>query len=137
MLTKKQRENCRELAKILIDVPPRHFDMRGWAKQGPEDDTNFCGSSGCAMGWAAMSGQIDDLGWAAKSRKDPTKWATSLKDANFGHVHPLSNGKIMGWEEAARRHFGDETLGHVFAATSIDRAEAVGRLLKLADYGHY
>lgn len=74
MTTKKQRENCGKLADLLETVPARHFDMSGFVDHKPG-----CGTAGCALGWAALSGKFG-AGWGVKreSWNEPTEWAKSM-----------------------------------------------------------
>jgi hypothetical protein len=132
-LTERQRNNCRILAEeILPDVPDKHFNMEHFSDEGPKDRTNFCGTSGCAMGWAAMSGRIEGLQWCAPKRKGEG-WATTLRDADLELAEPFYDDKQGSWGDGADKFFGMAASNYVFSATHINKAAAIRRLLVLAN----
>lgn len=53
-MTDKQRENCLVLAAFLRDLPAEKFDMVSWK----------CGTTACAVGWAASLDHFKEQGLA-------------------------------------------------------------------------
>ena len=132
-LTIKQRENCRILAtEILPGVPDSAFNMSTWARPA----RNECGTIGCAMGWAAMSGRIDGLGWCAPDGGF-SGWAKDLSElTDFHCINPAirhrRQWKVAGWGEAAVEMFGRDAWQQVFTHGFLTKSEVIARLLKLA-----
>ena len=102
---KKQHENRQILADFLDNtLTDRQFNMQSWTENVAR---NHCNTVGCAMGWAAMSGQIEDLGW----NYNPEDKDMPVKERG---VIPIVGGKAVGWDEAARAFFGEEAYSEVF-----------------------
>ena len=64
-VTDEQRANLVTLAKglLTVDVPGVEFDMSRFESFGNPEEAVFCGTVGCALGWAPFFG-------IQKSRQD-------------------------------------------------------------------
>lgn len=132
-LTEKQRENCARLADILKDVPKRAFHMGTWA-HATEDERNHCGTVGCAMGWAAMSGRIPRLQYAAFNIHDTGRYYfTALADvAKADYLEPVLDGKSSSWASAGYELFGGDTYDYVFIGKYRRKGDVIRALRRLA-----
>lgn len=84
--TRQQRRNRLHLADMLENrIKPHQFDMRQW--------TNMCGTVGCALGIAVMSGEFG-YGW------------------NIHRIHgqpiPVRYGNECHWHVIGPELFGDK-----------------------------
>lgn len=88
----EQRANRLALADMLEHrVTDEQFDMSSW--------TNDCGTVGCALGIAALSGEFNGLGW----NRD-----------HLGGIVPVIAGHLQGWNSVGCALFGFEALDEVF-----------------------
>ncbi len=136
-LTDYQRANCRKLARILKDVPPREFKMSTWITSA-----FGCGTVGCAMGWAAMSGRFN-FGYGVRHQNPTTRkwsWARNLTEVRNWvnafpfdlYFFPIRNGEVKTWVGLAREEFGDEALIEIFLRTHLTKYLVRVFLLRLA-----
>lgn len=89
----KQRKNRLHLADMLENrIEDKNFDMSSY--------TNECGTIGCALGIAVLSGEF---GYRATLPTDDT-----------GILDPVKNGKITTWPEAGIDQFGETAFFKVF-----------------------
>lgn len=105
---KRWSNNCAKLSDILEKLPARQHDQRRWAST----DEHTCRTTGCAMGWAAMSGQIENL-------------SSEVED---GRVYCLSDGKEVSWDAAAIQHFGPAVYHQVFLDLESNKKDIVRQL---------
>lgn len=91
---KQQRKNRLHLADMLENrITDEQFDMRHF--------TNACGTVGCALGIAALSGEFG-YGW----RPDPSHYS-GVGDA-------VKDGKIVMWNAMGYDLFGDRATEDIF-----------------------
>ena len=130
--------NLRKLASVLRSVPTSHHDQGGWVGSEPK---NECGTTGCALGWAAMSGQFEGLDWAIplvqKDFGPPLSWATTSEEAKLallrGHnAVPVLNGERTGWDGMGIRLFGSLAYHEVFMNLNASKSATIKGLLKAA-----
>lgn len=80
------------LAEILAAVPDFQFNMDTWGEHGddrePTPEQNYCGTSACALGWAALDGQFRADGLASRWVRDSDGWYLIVGD-NHG---PITTG---------------------------------------------
>lgn len=114
--------NCARLAEFLATVPDELHDQRnfvdftdgyGYDALCKHDVEHACGTSACAMGWAAVSKQFDGLRY------------------DYEINGPSINGHYIGWDEAADKYFGPYSMHGVFLSMG-DKADTIDRLTKLA-----
>jgi hypothetical protein len=93
MATKsQQRKNRLALADMLENrISDKNFDMSEW--------TNDCGTIGCALGIAVLSGEFEGYRWG--------------KDAD-GFGVPVKDGKEQHWNNTGSKLFGYEAMNNVF-----------------------
>lgn len=144
MTTKLQRENCAKLADLLETVPAKQFDMSLWASFDPDSQPeagHSCGTVGCAMGWAAVSGQFQDQGLSYGLQFDDsegqTRWALTRHEVNKGYkdgYEPecIFKGELIDFDDAGLEVFGEQAVNDVFLCIKITQKEAVTRLRLLA-----
>lgn len=88
-----KKQNRMKLADIIeFRLTDKQFDMGTYA-----EETN-CGTVGCALGWAALSGEIEGLGWAGSRH----------------NIFPVVEGKEVYWWQAGQQFFGTRTFDRVF-----------------------
>ena len=72
-ITPEQRANLITLAKglLTIDVPGVEFDMSRFESSGNPNEAVFCGTVGCAIGWAPFFKikKFSSEGWAYFGRR--------------------------------------------------------------------
>lgn len=101
----QQHKNRRALADIIEHrLADKQFNMAKYA--------NDCGTVGCALGVAALCGEIEGLGW----NKHPT-----------GGLHPVANKQALDWHEAAKVFFGTTTGRDVFMGDALKNRLRAGR----------
>lgn len=87
-------DNCDKLADLITELRPRQLKMRTWWKK-PE-----CGTVGCALGWAVISGRFPGLQY----RFEPELYG----------IEPVVNGMSVDFEDAAEDYFGYEAFSEIF-----------------------
>lgn len=88
-----QYENRQKLADMLeFRVTDEQFKMRDYA--------NLCGTVGCALGIAVLSGEFEGLGWNRKYKK--------------ALPQPVIGGKFVLWRTAGAEFFGYDAHDDVF-----------------------
>lgn len=106
----QQRKNRELLADFLDnDMNDKQFNMGTWAR--PAD--NPCGTVGCALGWAAMSGMIPGLGW--NYNPDDMHKRPAYRD-----IVPIVGGKVQDWDDVGAAFFGETTHHNVFIGDPVD-----------------
>lgn len=143
-LTKAQRRNCGKLADLIeTSIPENRFYMGTWCEYDHE-----CGTTGCALGWAAMSGQFEGLGvkyHRFNYETGKTREATDCKglrnlvrlsENKYDELDadPTLNGKSVGWNVVGEKYFGKFTYDYLFTGpgTSFNKAQVVEHLRTLA-----
>jgi hypothetical protein len=117
--TRKRRNfvarNCEKLADFLENeiTDNMHAQETWYALNG----TSQCGTTGCALGWAAMSGLFPGMDYAMPSARE---------------VVPIINGEIKHFDDFGAQFFGDGAYGQVFYDTDMNRQETVQALRDLA-----
>lgn len=105
----QQRANRLALADILEHrITDAQFNMCSWS--------NDCGTVGCALGIAALSGEFAGLGWNNK----------------YG-ARPVVGGKLRWWEDVGPAFFGAKAYSNVFTSTRhimLNNRKAVARALR-------
>lgn len=92
MNAKQQRKNRLHLADMLENrIEDKNFKMDEW--------TNDCGTIGCALGIAILSGEFEGFRWG--------------KD-DFGFPIPVKRGKAVSWNTAGEDIFGCRAMQDVF-----------------------
>lgn len=138
-LSQVQRANCAILADLLESLPDNKVRMNRWAAT-----RNECGTVGCALGWAAMSGQFPGLEWGVcrwGDFSDSPEWATTLKQAeeflkdDEGEAVPIVFGGKSDWQSAGEEYFGEKTLCKVFLKSKSRKPTVIKRLRNLAERG--
>lgn len=100
---KEQKLNRAALADLIeFGLTDAQFYMRSWTNNG---DPTECGTTGCALGWAAMSRIIPGLGY----KKLGGLFNTPLVCNNDG-----TEPSQPGWAEAGQVVFGKEAYRDVF-----------------------
>ena len=118
-------KNHETLISFLKDLPPNKHDQGDWGTCDTQAADHYCGTSACAMGWAAASGEIPGLGHClAKSEE----WRDRFKS-----VRPTVNGERSDWGRAAVKFFGESTLHGVFLRTDTDLPATIDRLERRAE----
>lgn len=112
---KQKGENCFKLANILRQVPNESHDQGRWS--GLSDTA--CGTTACAMGWAAASGQfkgLTDMFTAANplSRPGYEYVRETLRMNNHTPHGCMLNGEYVGYEVAGASLFGRIVHDKVF-----------------------
>lgn len=130
-------ENCFKLANLLKHVPKDAHDQGSWMEG---NSRHACGTSACAMGWAALSGQFEGLSHALtpinprKDRHDSREIDRAI--AEEGEVCTLG-GKEMYIFEAAEELFGSQVTHYVFYDTERNKARTIKALEFFGGlYGH-
>ena len=122
------------LVEILKGVKPKQFDMDFWAHHEgdhPPVAQHYCGTVGCALGWAAM-----DKGFNRAGLK--LIWASSSSIYYPGQRSPLYvgvptfDGHTVGM--AAKAFFGlsREEVENTFYATHFTKAKLMTEFKRLA-----
>lgn len=114
-------DNCEKLARIITSQQAIHFDMGDWGAKSPEHD---CGTVGCALGIAAMSGQFDGLQYRIDIRA-----YVDLKSTNHQNIEPVVNGHTYNWFSAGETFFGRAAYHKVFVGDYTSR-RSVARALR-------
>lgn len=144
--TSQQRENCGRLADYLEKVlPTGKFKMRDWVKIDHDEGGNFCGTTCCAMGWAAMSGQFKDqgLGYGVQGQLPEQVGSNAVSNAQSAHEEqlffeqgflpfPTINGIPSDWSRAGVKVFGEDAMYSVFAQGYLTGHNAIQRLRHIA-----
>lgn len=68
------------LADFLLTVPKEHFNLWDWARNYGPDWTMTCGSTACAVGWAASIPEFQNLGF----RLQPSRCFSNAAVPAFG-----------------------------------------------------
>lgn len=90
--TEKQKKNRLKLADMLEHrVTDKQFNMATFS--------NDCGTVGCALGIAALSGEFKELGW----NRD-----------RYGKISPVVRGTFQEWDRVGAAFFGKATMDDVF-----------------------
>lgn len=99
--------NHEKLIAIMENLPKNKHDQGTWGEGilKNEEDNPACGTRACALGWAALSGEIEGL--TAKPDFDPI-------DSGYFSLEPYHRGRKMRWHEVGVKHFGDITTAFVF-----------------------
>lgn len=109
MTNKQQRKNRLALADMLENrISDENFEMKSW--------TNKCGTVGCALGIAVMSGEFG-YGWIPPRRG----WETTGR--------PVKNGVIYEWNEIGQDLFGEKSY-RVFYNTDPRSRQQVAKELR-------
>lgn len=106
-------ENHKRLIKIMEALPIEHHDQAHWAYFEGEHPDLACGTSACALGWAALSGEIPRL---------------SAYPNESNKFMPLVDGRMIMWETAGALLFGVRTLNEVFLNLSLTKDQVIEKL---------
>lgn len=124
--------NCRRLADMLEHrVKDEQFNMRHFTKN--------CGTIGCALGLAALSGEFRDqgLGWHPVRKTVGMNCIPETMAAfNKGKAEamPTLHGCIVYWEEAGEEVFGEKAFNSVLLCTNPrSRQQVANELREVAD----
>jgi hypothetical protein len=143
--SKEHRENAAKLADFLEnDIPVgANHDNYNWVIGLKE---NLCGTSACALGWAALSNRFPGLQLGMSSPL--TKEKTAVKSANSSGYRlkimdnwervphsVLVNGKVSSWEIAGTSFFGEQVYGKVFCVSGLSTELVVAKLRSFARSG--
>lgn len=98
--------NCVALAKLLEErVPVDAHDQGHWMDHSSHSS---CGTTGCALGWAACSHIISGL------QHDEILGGLAFR--------PKINGQTTEWHEAGPRFFGRRAWGYIFTGPGSGRS---------------
>lgn len=108
--------NCEKLARIMERLPREKHDQGELCNV---DVQTGCGTSGCALGWAAMSGKFPGLqyGLSRDALGKPT-----------GYAFPVINARRNIWDTAGSSFFGRKATNEIFASPILTRGTIVQRL---------
>lgn len=110
--------NCRTLAAIMRRLHDEQHEQRVWVLGNLNTP---CGTRGCALGWAAMSGEIRGLQY---SYPKGTKQGLS--------VYPVVNGERDSWIHAGVKFFGARACQYIFSNGELSKKGIINRLNALA-----
>lgn len=100
LIEAQQRKNRLKLADMLEHrVTDEQFNM--------ETYTNECGTVGCALGIAVLSGEFCGLGWNQ----------TKMQYVHGSYIFPVIDGRRAAWWEAGELFFGERAMNLVFQDT--------------------
>lgn len=126
---KRWSNNCYKLAELMRNLPRERHEQRHW---GMTDEVEIdrssntvrygCGTAGCALGWATLSGQFEGLS------ERPSLFGTGPTA-----TIPLSNGQETSWRDVGRTYFGHDAWLYIFSNGDIGRDTIVSRLTEYAD----
>lgn len=121
--------NVEKLVKLIRDLPPSvEFDMGTWGEVAVDGRKHSCGTVGCALGTAAMSGKFPGLQY----RLDLHAF-TDRGLSPFASIDAVVNGRNTLWFEAGSKFFGDEVWYSVFTNDyEADKASVVAKLRSYA-----
>lgn len=111
--------NCEKLAALLEGETSIEFNMARWGIVDLED--HACGTVGCALGTAAMSGRFAGLQYRIDAR------ALALGDTR-GRIDAVVNGEDTEWEAAGVQFFGHHATIRVFLVPYLNKQEVIDRL---------
>lgn len=113
--TKKRYEyviwNHKKLVAVLEGTASNAHNQAKWARKS----SNHCGTAACAMGWAVLSGEFENM-----------EANTDLGIIEFIRFR----GEPMFITEAAEKEFGLVTLNDVFYNTKSSKCETITALKK-------
>ena len=117
------------LADKIESLPPRFHKQNSWV-ESPRN--NECGTTGCALGIAALSHIIPGLQFKIRSSSSFSK---------YFRVVPTANGKNMRdpdmpWNEAGKRFFGTTVTNRIFLQPDLSRANVIAKLRSYATTGY-
>lgn len=118
-----QADNCDTLADFMDALPNEKHKQEVFCQVSSETE---CGTAGCAMGWAAMSGLFDGLQYGVErdSRGQPLSLTFPVVNGARGH----------NWLGAGDMFFGEWASRHrVFARSVLSKNEVVLRLRQCAN----
>lgn len=95
-------DNCIKLAEFLETLPDSQHDQRVWATK------SHCGTVGCALGWAAQIGMLEDL---------------ELENGPWNLKHPAA-----GWMHAGNAYFGNQATNEIFLNVDRNRIDTINAL---------
>lgn len=104
--------NCLALAERLAALPDALFNQGSWSSPA----RNECGTTACALGWAALSHVIPGLQYL------PDESCSGAQHA------PTANGLKQSWYRAGRMFFGDRATDELFSRPNGSRAAAIAKL---------
>lgn len=114
--------NHEKLIKIMERLPPEKHVQSTWGmiKKDSHDQPDICGTTACALGWAAISKEIEGL-------DTELFFSTSSEDV-VGAYMPTINGRLSHWRQAGEHFFGPYTHGTIFISPRGSRDEVVKKL---------
>lgn len=132
---KQQRANRLKLAKFIeTRLAPGQLEMGEWVSEihmpPPEPEEHECGTACCAMGWAAMSCEIEGLSWWAIGAKTPQD-AVKIAAYHPFSVTPVVDGEVTCWGEASRNVFGYDAWGSIFTNETVTRNNDPAEVVRL------
>lgn len=126
--------NHRKLIRIMKSLTPEQHHQEIWAE---DNHRSPCGTSACALGWAALSEQLPGLEWY-KFRTD-NRGMMYLPQINGGYLGDAATADVntdthqMVWEIAGLAYFGDGTFNTVFANPTHSKNRVILRLQRRVD----
>ncbi len=123
---KKFANNAAKLADYLETVPDENHDQETWTT-GPVEGLkqHACGTSACALGWAVVSGEFEELSYRPAGHNE-----TNIPD----FISPKVVGMDASWWMAGHKVFGDIILSEVFEDLHASKQETIDRLRECARY---
>lgn len=107
--------NARLLADKLETLPPGLHNQKSWTTCA----SNECGTTACALGWAALSHAVPGLQY--------------MYDGSPGNYSPTVNGLPHTWESAGELFFGETIANDVFYDTGASLDEVITKLRERAN----
>lgn len=104
--------NHEKLVAVLEGTNDNAHNQATWGHKTPK---NECGTAACAMGWAAISGEFENI-------------QSLLGEFNVSDYIRWQNGETIPIYEAARREFGNDTYEEVFMCVTADRCHTISKL---------
>jgi hypothetical protein len=105
------RRRLEKLAEFLQTLPPKKFTIGQWMNldHTPKEafieiDANYCGTAGCALGWATTIPSFRKAGLRLYSVKN--FWGDSSTQGEVYLIDPKTNEKITDNFGAAAQFFG-------------------------------
>lgn len=111
-------ENHKRLIAIMEALPEEKHRQSIWSRYLDNDPRpEACGTSACALGWAALSGEIPGLSY--KPNKKFHEFAPVLDGHEVG---------LCGWAFVGEQCFGHETQERVFDLGWLTKNQVIDKL---------
>lgn len=117
-------ENHKRLIAIMEALPEEKHRQSIWGRYLDNDPRpEACGTSACALGWAALSGEIPGL-----SCKPNEKFHECMKFHEFKPVLDGHEADLSGWRFVGERCFGPVTQERVFDIAWLTKDQVIDKL---------